>query len=79
MYTIYDEDEFETITHHRPCTNCGGNLGRCRGVGCNGSFGIGSRRRAPDEIRAIKERRRLEHEDAILAEAEAIRARRGIQ
>lgn len=76
MYFLYDEDEFETITESRPCTSCGGNLGKCRGVGCNGSFGIGSRRRSKEEVAEIKAKRQREHEDAILAEADAIRARR---
>jgi hypothetical protein len=76
MHMIYDEDEFETIVTTRPCTSCGGDLGKCRGVGCNGSSGVGSRRRAPDEVKAIKAERQRKHEDAILAEADAIMARR---
>ena len=78
MHMLYDEDEYETVVHSRPCTTCGGNLVKCRGIGCNGSSGIGSRRRSDEEIRIIKARRRTESEDAILAEAEAIRARRSL-
>jgi hypothetical protein len=73
---LYDEDEFETIVTSRPCTSCGGDRGKCRGIGCNGSFGMGSRRRSNEEIRKIKTERQRKHEDAVLAEADAIRARR---
>lgn len=77
MHTLYDEDEFETVVHSMPCTSCGGDLGRCRGVGCNGSGGVSSRRRSPAEVKEIKAKRQREYEDKILAEADAIRARRG--
>jgi hypothetical protein len=76
MYTFIDEDEFETVVTSRPCTSCGGNLGKCRGIGCNGSFGVGSRRRSDAEIKEIKAKRQREHEDKILAEAEMIKAQR---
>jgi hypothetical protein len=78
MHILYDEDEFETVVTSRPCTSCGGKLGKCRGIGCNGSFGVGSRPRDPAEIRAIKAKRQREHEDAVLAEAALIRQRRGL-
>lgn len=73
---LHDADEYETVITSTPCTSCGGNLGKCRGIGCNGSSGIGSRKRAPDEVAKIKSARMREHEDAILAEADAIRRRR---
>lgn len=76
MHILYDEDEFETVIHHHPCTSCGGNLGKCRGIGCNGSFGIGSRRRDLAEVKVIKAVRQREQEEAILVQADAIRARR---
>jgi hypothetical protein len=79
MHILYDEDEFETIVTSRPCMSCGGNRGKCRGVGCNGSFGVGSRRRTPAEVKEIKAKRQREHEDAILAEADLIRHRRGLR
>lgn len=78
-HIFYDEDEFETIVTSRPCTNCGDDLGKCRGIDCNGSFGIGSRRRSHTEIAAIKAKRQREHEDKILAEAELIKAIRGMK
>ena len=78
MHILYDEDEFETVVTSRPCTSCGGDLGKCRGIGCNGSFGIGSRRRDPAEVRKIKANRERVREDAILAKAELIRKRRGL-
>jgi hypothetical protein len=40
-------------------------------------FGISQRRRTADEVRRIKEARRIKLEDAILAQAAEIRARRG--
>jgi hypothetical protein len=76
MHMLYDEDEYETVVTSRPCTSCGGSLGKCRGIGCNGSFSVGSRRRTPEEIKAIKAKRQQEHEDRVLAEAELIEARR---
>lgn len=81
MYIFYDEDEFETIIHSTPCTSCGGNLGKCRGVGCNGSSGMGSRRRAPSEVRAIKFQRQCEADKNLLLAAQQalkrIKAREG--
>lgn len=41
-----------------------------------GAFGCSQRRRAPDEVARIKAEKRLAHENKILAEADAIRARR---
>lgn len=78
MHILHDEDALETVVHSRPCTSCSGDLGKCRGVGCNGSFGVGSRSRPAAEIAAIKAARLREHEVAILAEADAIRARRSV-
>ncbi len=75
MYSFFDDDEYETVFTSRPCTSCDGNLKKCNGA-CNGSFSLGSRRRAPDEIRKIKNRKRVEHEENILREADAIRRRR---
>lgn len=76
MHYLIDEDAMETVIHSRPCTACGGALRLCRGVGCNGSFGISSRPRDPAEIREIKAKRQRDHEEAVLAEASAILARR---
>lgn len=79
MHFIHDPDEWETVSHSRPCTSCGGDLGKCRGVGCNGSFGVGQRRRSSAEVAKIKAEKLKAHEDAVLAEADAIRARLGNQ
>jgi hypothetical protein len=76
MHTIIDEDEYETVFDSRPCTTCKGNLSKCTGVGCNGHFSIGSRRRDPAEIARLRAERQAKREDAVLAEADAIRARR---
>ncbi|MEZ0060954.1 hypothetical protein ABIF26_006497 [Bradyrhizobium elkanii] len=78
MHIFYDEDEYETVSHSRPCTACGGDLGKCRGVGCNGSSGFGTRRRSPEEIAKIKAEKQRKREDEILAEAELIRIRRSL-
>lgn len=75
MRILYDPDEFETVIESRACTACGGDLSKCNG-GCNGMAGYSQRRRAPSEVKAIKDAKRREHEDKILAEADAIRARR---
>lgn len=45
--------------------------------GCTCSCAISQVRRTPEEIAEIKAKRRREHEDAILAEADLIRSRRG--
>jgi hypothetical protein len=74
MNYYYDEDEFEAVIEHRPCS-CGG---KCNGY-CNGMASYSMRRRTSEAIKAIKEKRRIEHENAILLEADMIRARRGIQ
>jgi hypothetical protein len=79
MYILYDEDEYETIITPRLCTTCQGDRRKCHGVGCNGSFGVGSKRRDPAEVKIIKAKRQIEHEDKILAEAELIKIRRGIK
>jgi hypothetical protein len=75
MHMIWDEDEWEGVSSHRPCTVCNGDLKKCNGA-CNGSSGYGLRRRDPKEVAAIKAKRQTEHEARILAEADAIRARR---
>jgi hypothetical protein len=72
-YIDFDPDEYEAVTESRPCT-CGG---KCNGR-CNGMFSQGWRRRSPEEIAAIKRKARKEYEDRILAQAERIKALRGI-
>jgi hypothetical protein len=73
--TPHDDDEYEVVTHSRVCTFCNGDLRKCNG-GCNGSAGYSMVRRPDEEIRRLKAKRRMETEDAILAEAAAIKARR---
>jgi hypothetical protein len=75
MFFLYDEDEFETVITSRSCTVCNGDLKRCNGF-CNGSFGVSQVRRSPEAIRKIRAERQKAHEDAVLAEADVIRARR---
>lgn len=76
MHILHDEDEYELIIHNRVCTSCNGDLRKCRGVGCNGSGGYSLVKRPFSEVVKIKAKREKEREDAILAEADAIRARR---
>lgn len=75
MRINYDPDEYKGVHTHRPCTVCNGDLRKCNG-GCNGSSSWSSVRRTDEEIREIKAKRRREHEDEILREAELIKARR---
>lgn len=76
MWTLHDPDEYEMVTHSTPCTFCGGDLSKCKGGRCNGSFGIGMVRRKPEEIARLRAERLRKEEDEILARADAIRARR---
>lgn len=75
MRTTYDEDEWETVVESRPCTVCHGDLKKCNG-GCNGYTGIGQIRRPTADVVRIKAERQRKHEDAVLAEAEIIKAAR---
>lgn len=70
-YYIHDPDEWENITES------GSFAPAAQGMPSMGWFTSGQRRRAPEDVAKIKERKRIEREDAILAEADAIRARRG--
>lgn len=76
MHIHFDEDEYETVTESRPCTGCNGDRNKCHGQ-CNGYASISSRRRPEHEIRAIKDARRIARENEIIAEAAAIKVRRG--
>jgi hypothetical protein len=75
MYIHHDEDEWEAVVEHRPCTSCNGDMRRCNGM-CNGAGGYSLKRRAPAEVKRIKAERRRKREDEILLEAEFIIARR---
>lgn len=78
MHQFYDPDEWEVVTESHPCTACGGDLSKCNGM-CNGSAYVGQRRRAPEDVARIKAEKQRADEDAILAEADAIRRRRAAQ
>lgn len=77
MHMLYDPDEWETVVDSRLCTACGGDLRKCDGR-CNGMTSYGQRRRTPEEVAKIKEAKQHEHERNVLAEADAIRARRSV-
>lgn len=76
MHITIDEDEWETIVESRQCTACGGHMRKCVGGRCNGSFGVKQIRRPHSEVMKIKALRERQREDTVLAEADAIRARR---
>jgi hypothetical protein len=78
MRIEFDPDQFETVVESRACTRCKGDRSKCDG-GCNGMVGVGQRRRAPEEVARIKAERQRVYEEKILAEADAIRARRACQ
>lgn len=67
MHIYHDDDEWEVVTYHRPCTTCNDDLRKFNGV-CNGSSGYGMVRRSPAEVAKIKARKQKEREDAILAD-----------
>jgi hypothetical protein len=77
MYIVHDEDEWETVVHHRVCTSCQGDMRKCTGA-CNGMSGYSLQRRKPEEVKRIKAERLRLKEDALLVLADAIRARRGM-
>ena len=79
MHHYYDEDEWMVVSRHQPCTACDGDLRKCQGGLCNGSSGMGLVRRPPAEVAKIKAEKARKHEDSVLAEADAIRARRACQ
>lgn len=75
MIIHHDEDLYESVYSHRTCPFHERNPGKTyAGCGCSSSWG--QRLRSPEEVAAIKARRQREREDGILAEADAIRARR---
>lgn len=75
MRIHHDPDEWESYSESTPCSTCGGDLAKCNGA-CTGSTTFGLRRRPADDVRRIKAERQAKHEAEILAQADAIRARR---
>lgn len=75
MINRYDPDQYETYTEHTTCPFHQANPGTPH-PGCTCSVHMGSRRRPPEEIARLRAERQRAREDAILAEAEAIRTRR---
>jgi hypothetical protein len=75
MLIRYDPDESETVYESRTCHFHKMHPGETF-AGCTCSFSIGSRRRSPEDVAAIKAERRQKEEDAILAQAEIIKASR---
>lgn len=74
----FDPDLYETVSGFSPC-HCGGSPGSasCRSPGgCTASGWISQRARSPEDYARIKAEKRRVHEESVLAEADAIRARR---
>lgn len=44
-FNLGNDDDYELVVHSVPCTVCGGNISKCRGGMCNGSFGMGWRKK----------------------------------
>lgn len=76
MLFYHDPDEWKVESSHRTCRHHQRNPFDRSYAGCTCSFSSSLVRRDPEEIREIKGKRRHEEEERILAEAEAIRARR---
>jgi hypothetical protein len=75
MLIRHDEDEWELTYEHRTCAF----HERSPGItyaGCTCMTSIGGKRRTPAEVAAIKASRRIDHEEAVLREAEEILRRR---
>lgn len=75
MLYLHNTDEYESKVHHEPCPfhkrNPGGNSPACT---CSTSWGL--QRKPEHQIKIEREAKTLAHEEAVLAEADAIRARR---
>lgn len=68
-WILYDPDEWEAKSEYT-------SYGKDTFGNPIGSASYSLVRRSPEEIAAIKAQKRREHEDAVLAEAAAIQARR---
>lgn len=77
MHIYHDEDEWEVVIEHRECSVCRGDMRKCDGR-CNGMSSYSLKRRDPKGVAKIKAERQRQREDEILAEADAIRRRRGL-
>ncbi len=75
MFFHHDPDEWETVSTSRRCGFHEFNPGGFH-PGCTCSCTIGTRRRPQHEIDRIKADKQRKREDAILREADVIRARR---
>ena len=75
MHMMYDADEYELTHDYTACRSCAGDMTKCNGM-CTGRVSVGYRRRDPAEVFAIKAARERSREDAVLAEAALIHARR---
>lgn len=78
MMIYYDPDEYEIVAERHTCPYHLKYPGAAY-AGCTCSANMGQRRRAPEEIAAIKERKIREEEDRVLAQAEIIKASRAKQ
>ena len=67
-HIVWDPDEWESVSTHT-------SYGTIAGVP-QGASSVGWRRRSPEEIAKIRADRQRAEDDAVLARADAIRARR---
>ena len=67
-WMLYDPDEWEAVVDHQSYGTFSGHP--------IGMSSYGQRRRSPEEVARIKAKKQRANDDAILAEADAIRARR---
>lgn len=78
MLIHHDPDEWKPTSGHRVCGFHQTHPGEAY-AGCTCMSSFGQVRRDPAEVAAIKAQKRREHEDAVLAEAALIQARRDLQ
>lgn len=69
-WLLHDPDEWETVSHYHSYGEFAGHP--------MASMSVGQRRRPSEEVARIKAEKRRAHEDAVLAEADAIRAGRAL-
>lgn len=77
MLILHDPDEWEAVSSQHTCVFHQMFPGEAF-AGCTCSVGYGQRRRDPAEVSKIKAEKQRQHEEKILAEADAIRARRNL-
>lgn len=78
MLIHHDPDEYEGVSSSHTCSFHQRNPGKPY-AGCTCSVSWGLKRRDSAEVAKIKTEKRRQHENEILSEAEAIKARRKLE